>query len=215
LPAEAIIFLSWIEARNGRVPSGFNSDINMPILAPEISLFPPDLLDRASVAQETDAHWWALYSLPRQEKQLMRRLRAHGLSFYAPVVPKRSRAPSGRVRVSHVPLFAGYVFLYGAGAERHAAMTTNCVSRCLDVPDGMRLAGDLLRIHQLIACGEPLTPEARLDAGRLVRVRSGAFLGMEGQVIRRANETRLLVAVNFLQRGASVLLDDCQVEALD
>ena len=65
-----------------------------------------------------------------------------------------------------------------------------------------------------IACGEPLTPEARLDAGRPVRVRSGAFLGMEGVVIRRANETRLLVAVNFLQRGASVLLDDCQVEPL-
>jgi hypothetical protein len=33
-------------------------------------------------------------------------------------------------------------------------------------------------------------------------------------VIRRANETRLLVAVYFLQRGASVLLDDCQVEEI-
>jgi hypothetical protein len=33
-------------------------------------------------------------------------------------------------------------------------------------------------------------------------------------VIRRANETRLLVAVNFLQRGASVLVDDCQLEQL-
>ena len=63
--------------------------------------------------------------------------------YYAPVVPKRSRSPSGRVRVSHVPLFAGYVFLYGTGAERHAAVTTNCVSRCLDVPDGRELTGDL------------------------------------------------------------------------
>jgi transcriptional antiterminator RfaH len=186
----------------------------MPILAPEVSLFPPDLLDRPTIGDETDARWWALYSLPRREKQLMRRLKTHGLAFYAPVVPKRTRAPSGRVRVSHVPLFSGYVFLYGAGGERYAAMTSNCVSRCLEVPDGRQLTVDLRRIQQLIACGEPLTPEARLDAGRLVRVRSGAFLGMEGVVIRRANETRLLVAVNFLQRGASVLLDDCQVEPI-
>ncbi len=153
--------------------------------------------------------------MPRQEKQLMRRLRTQSCAFYAPIVPKRSRAPSGRIRVSHVPLFAGYVFLYGTGAERHTAMTTNCVSRCLAVPDGTQLTSDLRRIHQLIACGQPLTPEARLDAGRLVRIRSGPFLGMEGTVIRRANEARLMVAVNFLQRGASVLLDDCQIEPLD
>jgi transcriptional antiterminator RfaH len=45
-----------------------------------------------------------------------------------------------------------------------------------------------------------------------VRVRSGAFADFEGTIIRRAGETRLLVAVDFLQQGASVQLDDCQLE---
>ena len=66
----------------------------------------------------------------------------------------------------------------------------------------------------MIDSGEPLTPEARLEPGQLVRIRSGVLVGLEGVVIRRANETRLLVAVNFLQRGASVLVDDCQLEQL-
>lgn len=186
----------------------------MPILAPEISLYPGDLFERASSSVDADARWWALYSMPRQEKQLMRRLHVLETPFYAPVVPKRSRSSSGRVRVSHVPLFAGYVFLYGNGAQRYAAMTTNCVSRCLEVPDCVQLTDDLRAIQQLIAAGEPLTPEARLESGQRVRIRSGALMGMEGVVIRRANETRLLVAVNFLQRGASVTLDDCQLEQL-
>ncbi|MBI2824144.1 MAG: antitermination protein NusG [Planctomycetia bacterium] len=186
----------------------------MPILSPEPSIYPADLLEHVDGASEPDVRWWALYSLPRQEKQLMRRLHAQATPFYSPVVPKRSRSPSGRVRVSHVPLFSGYVFLYGSGVQRHAAMTTNCVSRCLEVPDGRQLSGDLRRIFQLIATGQPLTPEARLEPGEPVRIRSGALAGLEGVVIRRANETRLLVAVNFLQRGASVLLDDCQVETL-
>lgn len=185
----------------------------MPILAPEINLYPHDLFDRADAA-EPDARWWALYCLPRQEKQLMRRLLAQSTPFCAPLVPKRSRSPSGRVRVSHVPLFAGYVFLYGTGAQRHTAMTTNCVSRCIDVPDGRQLTGDLRAIYQLIAAGRPMTPEARLEPGQAVRIRSGVLMGLEGVVIRRANETRLLVAVNFLQRGASVQLDDCQLEWL-
>ena len=67
----------------------------MPILAPELSLYPADLFDRADAAMDADAHWWALYSLPRQEKQLMRRLHAQETPFYAPIVAKRSRAPSG------------------------------------------------------------------------------------------------------------------------
>jgi transcriptional antiterminator RfaH len=187
----------------------------MPILAPEPSLYPADLFDRAEACAEPEARWWALYSLARQEKQLMRRLHAQETPFYAPVVAKRSRSPSGRVRVSQVPLFAGYVFLYGTGAQRHVAMTTNCVSRCLDVPDGAQLTNDLRAIHRLIATGEPLTPEARLEPGQPVRIRSGALMGFEGIVLRRANETRLLVAVNFLQRGASVLVDDCQLELLN
>lgn len=186
----------------------------MPILAPELSLYPSDLFERARSNVDPDAHWWALYSLPRQEKQLMRRLHALETPFYSPVVAKRSRSPSGRVRVSHVPLFAGYVFLYGSGAQRHAAMTTNCVSRCLEVSNGQQLTHDLQAISQLIASGEPLTAEARIEPGQSVRIRSGALLGLEGIVIRRDNETRLLVAVNFLQRGASVLVDDCQLERL-
>jgi len=36
-----------------------------------------------------------------------------------------------------------------------------------------------------------------------------------GTVIRRHGGDRLLIAVHFLQRGASVLLDDFQVERID
>jgi hypothetical protein len=48
-----------------------------------------------------------------------------------------------------------------------------------------------------------------------VRVKAGMLRGQEGMIIRRQGETRLLVAVNFLQQGASVLLDDIAVEQLD
>jgi hypothetical protein len=48
-----------------------------------------------------------------------------------------------------------------------------------------------------------------------VVVRSGMFKGVEGVVIRREGKTRLLVAVNFLEQGASVLLEDCQFERLN
>jgi hypothetical protein len=106
----------------------------------------------------------------------MRKLHALEASFYTPLIPKRTRSPRGRVRVSHIPLFSGYVFLYGDAARRHAAMTTNCVSRCLEVSDGLELTNDLRRIRRMIEAGQPLTAEARIEPGTLVRIRSGALM---------------------------------------
>ncbi len=159
--------------------------------------------------------WWALYTLSRREKELMRRLRARDIAFYSPIVSQRHRSPAGRVRTSHVPLFANYVFLCGTDFHRYEALSTNCISRDIAVPDGLQLAKDLRQIQQLIEVGHPLTPEARLQAGTHVRVRSGPFRGFEGIVVRRENVTRLLVAVKFMQQGASVLLEDCELEQLD
>ena len=62
--------------------------------------------------------------------------------------------------------------------------------------------------------GVPLTLESRLEAGQCVRVRSGAFMGYEGVVLRREQETRLLVSVKFMEQGVSVKLEDCQLELI-
>jgi transcription antitermination factor NusG len=145
----------------------------------------------------------------------MRRLRSLRIAHYGPLVKKRSRSPSGRVRVSYIPLFAGYVFLCGSEAARYQAMTTNCISRCLHVDDRRQLLHDLRQIRRLILSDTPMTPEARIQPGAQVRIRSGSLAGIEGTVLKRRGGDRLLIAVTFLQQGASVQLEDFQVEPID
>ena len=184
----------------------------MPLLEQEQDMFPLDLFERVNSDEYARAKWWAMYTLSRHEKVLMRKLRGLDVPFYGPTIRRRYRSAAGRVRVSYQPLFCNYVFIYGDDAQRSAALTTNCVSRSLKVSDGTRLTLELQRICRLIEVGEPLSPEARLMKGDPVRVRSGIFSGFEGMVIRRENATRLLVSVSFMNQGASVLLDDCQLE---
>ena len=69
----------------------------MPILPREPDIYPAELLDDA-LGATTDSSWWAMYTMARREKELMRRLRAMEISYYAPLVHKRSRSPGGRVR---------------------------------------------------------------------------------------------------------------------
>jgi transcription antitermination factor NusG len=186
----------------------------MPILPAEPDMFPADLLERAHRDGGSAGKWWALYTMARREKDLMRRLRKLEIPFYSPLVPKRNRSAAGRVRISHVPLFPGYVFLQGEDEQRQRAMTTNCVSQCLPVRDAADLVRDLTQVRRLIEADMPLLPEDHLEAGMRVRIRSGSLAGLEGVIIRRRGQDRLLVAVEFLQRGASVQLEDFDVERI-
>jgi transcriptional antiterminator RfaH len=186
----------------------------MPILAKETDLYPPHLLDGDLSQFPEDSCWWAIYTLSRREKDFMRRLLALEVPFYGPVIPQRTKPPSGRVRTAYLPLFHNYVFLFGNNEARYQAMTTNCVSKYIQVVDGERLRRDLCQFRDLIAMDVPLTPESRLVPGQRVRVRRGRFRGFEGTIIRRENEVRLLVSVDFIQQGASLLLEDFEVEPL-
>ena len=186
----------------------------MPILTAEPDLYPDDLLEREHWPADAEQCWWALYTRSRCEKELMRRLRVMEIPHYGPTIEKRGRTPKGRINTSFVPLFANYVFLYGDSLQRYAALTTNCVSRDLVVVEGEQLAADLRQLRRLIQSGLPITPAAKLEPGARVRMRAGPLVGQEGIVLRRHGETRLLVAVKFLQRGATVQIDECDLEKL-
>ena len=188
----------------------------MPILPKQRDLFPADLFegDPEDPLETGSAAWVAFYTLARREKDLARRLEALEIPFYAPLVSRRLFSAGGRVRTSWVPLFPGYVFSLVDDEQRRTALATNTISRWLSVPDQRMLEGDLRGIKRLIDTEMPLTPEARLEQGQPVRVRSGPLRGMEGTVVSRKGEQRLVVAVRFLNQGASIELEDVDLERL-
>lgn len=191
----------------------------MPILRREVNCHPADLLEwaveeLAGADEASPRKWWAFYTRSRQEKKMMRQLLKRDVPFYTPLLERRYRSPAGRLRTVFEPLFSNYVFVYGTEEHRYTALTTNCVSKVIPVEDGLRLATDLAQVERLLAMGVIVAPERRLVPGMRVRVRSGPLRGFEGIVLRRENETRLLVAVDFMQQGVSALLDDCQLEPI-
>ena len=179
-----------------------------------LTLFPDDLLAgtrESDWASGERHHWWLVYTKSRQEKALAQQLLARDVSFYLPLI-KRTSLSRGRTRTADVPLFPGYLFLYGTAAERTIVLETNRVSSTVCVADEERLEADLSQIADLIRKDAPLTPEARLVAGQHVRVKSGPFVGHEGVVFRRRDKTRLMVAVDFMQQGVSIAIEDYLLE---
>lgn len=189
----------------------------MPILPKQCDIYPSDLLDltgSGDAGGPESARWLVFYTLARREKDLMRKLEAARIPFYGPMIRRRLRSAGGKTRSSYVPLFPGYVFSHVDDEQRRAALATNTIARWIPAGDERMLVGDLQAIRRLIDSDQPLTPEARLEPGQPVRVRSGPLKGLEGMVIRRRGEERLLVAVRFLNQGASIELEDIDLEAM-
>jgi transcription antitermination factor NusG len=188
----------------------------MPILKRECSLYPDNLFEEEfqSQTEAEGARWWAIYTTSRKEKDFMRRLLPCEVPFYCPIIRKQHRSPQGRLRTAYIPLFSNYVFIFANEDQRVHAFTTNCVSQCVPVHEPERLVADLWQIQQLIAADRPLSPEARLLPGDPVRIKSGPFAGVTGTVFRRSNRARVLVSIDFLQAGASVELQDWDLEKI-
>jgi transcriptional antiterminator RfaH len=185
----------------------------MPLLPAEPSCFPPGLLEGTAEDVRAGRAWTVLHTKPRQEKSLARRLTKGSVPFYLPTVTRRNRI-SNRLMTSHVPLFPGYVFLLADPAERLRCLETNCVVRTLPVPDQEGLWQDLTQVERLIASGAPIDAVDNLVPGALVEIRSGPLTGLKGKILREASGNRFVVQVDFIQRGAAVLLSDTHLVAL-
>jgi transcriptional antiterminator RfaH len=185
----------------------------MPILAAEAQLYPADLFEATRLARSADRAWWVLHTRPRQEKSLARQLAASQVPFYLPLIPHRLQVRN-RVMTSHLPLFTSYVFLYADRDERVAALATARVVQSLSVGDQARLWHDLTQVHRLLATGQPIQAEDRLVPGASVEIKSGPLAGLRGRIVREVSRCRFIVAVDFIQRGASVTLDDFQLTAV-
>ena len=143
----------------------------MPILAQEPELYPQNLLEE-QFKLTADQLWYAMYTMARQEKELVRQLRRKEIAHYCPMAPQRKRSPSGRIRTSYVPLFTGYVFVCGTNVDRYEAVATGCISRCLEVKAAEELQTDLRRIYQMTQLGSDVQPKPKPLIGRPAMIKT-------------------------------------------
>jgi transcriptional antiterminator RfaH len=114
-----------------------------------------------------------------------------------------------------VPLFPGYIFLHGDEEARLEALRSERLVKVLEVPSQEELIEDLRQIQRVVESGLPVLTEPTNSVGRRVRILNGPLQGLVGLVVRRGERDRFTAQVHFLGQGASVELEDWQVETLE
>ena len=155
--------------------------------------------------------WYVLHVKPRTEKKVDEFLSALRVFHYLPLLRKETRVQRRRV-VRFLPAFPGYVFTRLFPDERRRVLETRQIVHTIEVPQPRRMIHQLRQVEHALRLPGDLRVAEHFEAGEYVRVVSGPLRGVEGQVIRRGAESKLILSVDILGRAleASVLPTDLQ-----
>ena len=148
--------------------------------------------------------WHVLHVLSNHEKRVAQHLEVRALEHYLPLYSQRVKW-TDRTVVAQRPLFSGYVFVRFAPQSRIAVISTPGVLRLLGDHDAdMVRDEDLAKIRSGLATGMPLRPHAGITVGTRVRVCSGVFEGVEGNVTELRKQCRVIITLAAVQQCYSL-----------
>jgi len=175
---------------------------------------PPMLPPGVSSMAELSGRWRVAHTKSRFEKAFARDMLSRGIGYFLPLV-ERVRVLGGRKRRILLPLLPSYVFFCGDEQSREIAMKTNRLCQTIEVADQDKLLSECSAIERALGDGAELDPFAGLAAGRRCRVTAGPFQGIEGVVIRRDGQTRIVLEISTLGLGASLEIEADLLEPID
>lgn len=160
--------------------------------------------------------WYALHTRCRHEKRASIELNQKGLETFLPLL-SQVRHWSDRRKVVEIPMFSCYVFL-------HSELTPSKRATAVQVPGVLRFVGSngvpspipaeqIQNIQTVLRGRTVCSPHEFLRIGQRVRVCSGSLKGVEGVLIGRAGERKLVLSIDVIHQALAVSIEGYDIEA--
>jgi len=166
-----------------------------------------------AAALEISAHWYAAYTNSHHEKRVGSYFAERRIESFLPLYAAVRRWKNRCQMNLELPLFPNYVFVRIDPRER---------VRVLEVPGVLSLVGFARTPAPLpdfeieaLRCGlgkRTVEPHPYLVMGERVRIRAGAMVGMEGVLLRKKNNFRVVLALDVIMLGVAVEVDADDLE---
>ncbi|MFZ0963042.1 MAG: UpxY family transcription antiterminator [Terriglobia bacterium] len=163
--------------------------------------------------RQESAGWLAIYTRHQHENLAAHSLAYKGFEVFLPQYIAVRRW-SDRTKELSAPLFPGYLFLRGRLEQRLSILTTLGVLGLVGfagvpafIPDA-----EIEALRQTLAHRPHIEPYPFLKCGDWVRVKCGPLEGIEGILVRKKKQFRLVLSVQLLQKSAAVEVDAWMVE---
>lgn len=152
-------------------------------------------------------HWFALYTMSRQEKVVHSDLTEDGFESYLPL-QRTKRKWSDRIKWVDEPMFRGYVFVRVSSREYFKVLQHHSVLKYIAFGGKPSVIPD----HHMAALQRALCENLdfeitsdRFKPGQPVLVTAGPMCGCQGEIVRYAGKKRLLVRIG--ETGYSMIVE--------
>lgn len=167
-----------------------------------------------SLAREgCSRNWYAVLTAPRHEKSAVRHLDLRGIESYMPTYESK-RVWNNRQRMTlRLPLFPSYLFVHIENRERRKVLESPGVRQILgNHREPIPLPDETIEFLRSEGSAKSLEPYSDLVIGQTVRIRSGAFRGLEGTLVRKNNRDRFVMTIKLINRHVAAELDANDLE---
>lgn len=157
---------------------------------------------------ENSPVWFALHVKPRHEFLVQGDLTRNGMEVYLPTVSKLSQWKD-RKKLVDFPLFPGYLFsrVLPVSDQFLELVKTRGVVRILSAIPGRPTPipeVEISALKALLASDQELDIHPELQAGKVVRIKSGVFENVTGVISKRGGQFLLHVNITMLGRCLTV-----------
>jgi transcription antitermination factor NusG len=159
--------------------------------------------------------WYAVHTRARHEKKVTEHLRATCCDAFIPLYRRNQQWKNGICISIDFPLFPGYVFARITRGQRHLALGVPGVV-CLAGPPAhpTPLAGEEIESLRIATSALNAHPHPFINVGDRVRIIAGALAGLEGLLLRRANQVRVVLSVESIMRCFTVEVNLLDIEPI-
>lgn len=175
------------------------------------------LVSYAGLAPPLDAPpsvsaWYAAYTCSRHEKRIAQQLEDRGIEHFLPVY-RSVRRWKDRKKELELVLFPGYVFVRLELIHRVQVLQLPGVVRFVSF-NGRPMPLPSAEINALrngLAQNVLAEHHPFLNVGQRVRVIYGPLTGAQGILLRRRNNSRLVISIEAIMRSVALEIDEADV----
>jgi len=157
--------------------------------------------------EELNPHWYAVYVRSRYEKKVHQWLEEKELTSFLPLL-ETMRQWSDRKKKVYEPLFRGYVFVNIDMKHEHVkVLETEGVVKFIGIGRNPSVISerDIEWLRTLVREPDALHQTvSTMPVGRKVRVLAGPFKDLEGIVVKRGREDRMVIFFDSIMQGIEV-----------
>jgi transcriptional antiterminator RfaH len=156
----------------------------------------------SDTSNNTEKHWFALYTKPRSEFKAAGQLDASAINYYLPTVTSIKQWSDRKKKVTE-PIIRGYIFIKADERERLLALEQYSIVRCIcergkpavipewqidNLKKMLEYKGDFFVLKGLVP-------------GKRVKIKEGPFAGVVGTYRENENDKTISVSIELLNRS--------------